>query len=289
MSKMLKSFDGEGDVAVWLAKVELVAKLSEVKDVANLVALHLEGSALSLYLELDSSKQSNFKLLSEELLRAYSDSQIVSFSKLRACRWEGESVDVYANSIRKLARGAGFTGDSLEHVVKLTIITGFPESVSKELQQVHDIDTLSVSDVLARARVLTRNTKVGEMAAPAMGGVGQKGSSKGGKREPLKCYECGGPHLARHCAKKKTTEFGCYECGGPHLVKHCDQKTENQKKSSNIACSIPSVSNRKVPVISVVVDGKRARALVDTGCTTTMVCTRRASGKSNRRGVGFGF
>ena len=266
MSKVIKSFDGEGDVAEWLTKVELVAKLSEVKDVANLVALHLDGSALSLYLELDSSKQNNFKLLSTELLKAYSDSQIVSFSKLKASRWEGEPVDVYANRLRKLARGSGLNGDALEQVVKLAVITGFPDSVSKELQQVHDIESLSVSDVLGRARVLTRNTSVGEMAAPAMGG-GQKVSR--GKREPLRCYECSGPHLARYCDQKKSEPIKCYECSGPHLARNCDQKKGN--KGSNIACSIPSASNCKVPVISIVVNGKCARSLVDTGCTTTMV------------------
>ena len=62
-SKTIKSFDGEGDVAAWLAKIELVASLTDVKDVAKLVPLYLEGGALALYLELDSSTKSDFGLL----------------------------------------------------------------------------------------------------------------------------------------------------------------------------------------------------------------------------------
>ena len=47
-SKVIRPFDGEGDVVAWLAKVELVASLTETKDVAKLVPLYLEGGALAL-------------------------------------------------------------------------------------------------------------------------------------------------------------------------------------------------------------------------------------------------
>ena len=97
-SKSLKHFDGEGDVVAWLTKLELVASLTGVKDVAKLVPLYLEGGALSLYLELDDSKKSDFDKLSAELLKAYSDSQVVSFSKLKAVKWTGEAVEVQSST-----------------------------------------------------------------------------------------------------------------------------------------------------------------------------------------------
>ena len=283
-SKAIKSFDGEGDVAAWLAKIELVASLTDVKDVAKLVPLYLEGGALALYLELDPSQRSDFKLLSRELLRAYSDSQIVSFSKLRVIKWAGEQVEIYANNIRKLARGAGFEGDGLEKVVKLSFITGFPDSISVELQQVQGIDNMSVSDVLGRARVLASNTRVGGVAAPAMGGQGsQKGNVRFAQREPLKCYECGGPHVARLCPTRKR-EIRCYECNGKHYARDCPdlRSRESENKGLNGCVSGgPTVTTGrtalKVPVIGVVVDGREARALVDTGCTTTMVHERLAT------------
>ena len=36
-SKVIRPFDGEGDVVAWLANVELVASLTETKDVVKLV------------------------------------------------------------------------------------------------------------------------------------------------------------------------------------------------------------------------------------------------------------
>ena len=50
--RMIQPFDGEGDITAWLAKVELVAKLTGIKDVAVLVPLYLEGGALAVYMEL---------------------------------------------------------------------------------------------------------------------------------------------------------------------------------------------------------------------------------------------
>ena len=66
-SQVIRPFNGEGDVSAWLAKVELVASLTEVKDVAKLLPLYFEGGPLSLYLELDDSKKGDYNLLSKEL------------------------------------------------------------------------------------------------------------------------------------------------------------------------------------------------------------------------------
>ena len=277
-SKAIRSFDGDGDVAAWLAKIELVASLTDVSNVAKLVPLYLEGGALALYLELSAEERDDFKLLSKELLKAYSDSEIVSFSKLRTLKWNGEPVELYANSIRKLARGAGLKGDGLETVVKLSFITGFPDSISVELQQVQGIEKMTVSDVLGRARVLASNTKVGGMAAPAMSRqISQEGNDRPASRELLKCYECGGPHVARLCPDRKK-EIRCYKCRGKHMVRDCPDLRPKEGENKGLNGCVnggPIVTSGhtalKVPVISVVVGGRQARALVDTGCTTTMV------------------
>ena len=71
--KIITGFSGDGDVAAWLAKVELVAKLTGEKDLATLIPLYLEGSALALYLELAEEKRADAALLKKELLRAFSD------------------------------------------------------------------------------------------------------------------------------------------------------------------------------------------------------------------------
>ncbi|GFO35002.1 Pol polyprotein [Plakobranchus ocellatus] len=55
---VIKPFMGQGDVGAWIQKVELVAKLTKVKDVASFLPLYLEGNALAVYLELSNHDKS---------------------------------------------------------------------------------------------------------------------------------------------------------------------------------------------------------------------------------------
>ena len=126
ISDLIKPFNGDGDLVAWLEKVELVAKLNKVKDLATVIPLHLEGGALSVYLEMAEDKKADASLLKKELLRAFTDSEFTAFSKLKAVRWAGEPVDVYATEIRRLVRGCGLEGEGAEQLVKLAFINGFP-------------------------------------------------------------------------------------------------------------------------------------------------------------------
>ena len=108
----------------------------------------MEGGALAFYLEMDVAKRADYNLLCQELMRAYNDIEFVAYSKLRTAKWTGEPVDVFVNNIRKLARGCGLKGDGLEQVVKLAFVTEFPDHIAVELQQIQDVEKMSVGDVL---------------------------------------------------------------------------------------------------------------------------------------------
>ena len=152
VSDMVKVFSGEGDVCAWLQKVELVAKLTQVKNVAAFLPLYLEGSALAVYLELPDAEKEDEEIIKRKLVEAFSDSRFVAFEKLKVARWTGEPVDVFANEIRRMARASGFVDEGLEEIVKLTFVTGFPESISLELQQTQGIDRMSVSDIMGQGK-----------------------------------------------------------------------------------------------------------------------------------------
>ena len=79
-------------------------------------------------------------------------------------RWAGEHVDVYANKIRQLAGLAGFQGVGLERFTKLAFVIDFPNAISIELQQAPKIETLSMGDLLAQARVLTTGDQSQDVA-----------------------------------------------------------------------------------------------------------------------------
>jgi len=274
LDKVIKPYDGEGDVMAWLSKIELVAKLTKTADLARLIPLYLEGGALAVYLEMSTDVQEDVEKLKKGLTRAFSDSMFTAFSKLKGLRWSGESVDIYATELRKLARECGFEGEALEHVVRLAFVMGVPESVSVDLQQVEEVETVPVSDLLTRARILMANQHGGSGVAgavmPGYSGFGA-GEGKGG-RGPIKCWECGGPHPVKFC-KQRDVRIKCFRCGGPHIARFCKEKDERDFKREAASCQLEMVKGvlNRVPVVEVVVDKRKVLALIDTGCTRSMV------------------
>ncbi|GFO06854.1 Gag-pro-pol polyprotein [Plakobranchus ocellatus] len=301
---IIKPFTGQGDVGAWIQKVELVAKLTKVKDVASFLPLYLEGNALAVYLELSDHDKSEVDAIKKALVRAFSDSTFEAFSKLKAARWTGEPVDVFANDIRRMARESGLRGDGLEGVVKLAFVTGFPDRISVELRQVSGIEHMEVSEILGKVRVLASTSGAGSYSrGMAAAGIGVKNSD-------LKCYKCNGPHIAKECprggsgkdpvtcyrcgleghiaSRCSTSKRGptagrkCYRCGGfGHIAMRCtvDAKELDLPVSSSNTCagatkesatSLGTSRCHQVPLIDLRINGRFCKALVDTGCTMSL-------------------
>ena len=103
-SDMIRPFSGEGDVVAWLKKkIQLVEKLQKFTDLASFLPLYLEGEALALYLEMDSTDQLDIEEIKKRLKVAFSDAMFTAYAKLVKLRWSGEKVDVCANEIWRLA------------------------------------------------------------------------------------------------------------------------------------------------------------------------------------------
>lgn len=232
-SDMMRCYDGTGDVVAWLKKAKLVAKLMEIKDIASFIPLYLEGDAMALYLEMSEVDQLNADKIEGRLKEAFAQGSFEAYGKLKGLRWAGEQVDVYANEIRRLAGLAGWKGEGLELAVKLAFITGFPDRISMELKQVKDVETVSMSELITRARVLVSSGcqevvavaargpyVVTKRQAPPSDSNGGKGGARGFNG---RCFRCGGPHMARECKEPKPPVI-CYRCGKEgHIASRCDQ------------------------------------------------------------------
>lgn len=293
-SDAVRPFSGEGDVLAWIQKVELVAKLTSVSDVASFLPLYLEEGALSVYLEMPDKDKSDIGKIKARLLKAFSVSAFEAFNRLKQYRWTGEPVEVFATELRKLGRECGFKDEGLEHVVRLALVSGFPEHISKDLQQMTGIENKQVSCILDKARVLTSGAGgSGNGLAASVGTV----SPTGQKLQEQGCFECGGSHMKRDCPvfkerMRKTVCFRCKQTG--HMAYDCDvdlaslgrgrgdrrrnwnRKGEEKRHESNNgskACAGRAVGGQKseVPIIEVRLKGNSRRALVDTGCATSLL------------------
>ena len=67
------------------------------------------------------------------LVTAFTKGPFEAYEKLKRFKWTGESVDVYANTIKRLAGLAGYVGIGLDRTAKLAFVTGFQDDVSMAL------------------------------------------------------------------------------------------------------------------------------------------------------------
>ena len=224
-SDIIKPFSGKGNVVEWLKKVRLVAKLQQVDDVASLLPLYLKGDALALYMEMEDNNQKQIEQIEARLKEAFTYDAFAAYRKETMFRWAGERVDVYTNKIRQLVGLAGFKGDGLERLTKLTFVMGFPDTVSIRLQQAPNIEALTMGDLISRARVLTATEEQNQDVVAAT--HSPHGSAKSRPSTNVTCYRCNVKcHLAKDCRKRKTRCFQCGERG--HWAQNCSGNEQGE-------------------------------------------------------------
>ena len=113
--------------------MKLVAKLQKVQDLASFIPLFLHGDALALYLEMSNEDQVRAEQMEMRLVTAFAEGSFEAYEKLKRFKWTGESIDVYANTIKRLAGLAEYIRIGLDHTAKLAFVTGFPDDVSVAL------------------------------------------------------------------------------------------------------------------------------------------------------------
>ena len=109
-----------------------------------------------------------------------------AYNKLRKVTWTGEPVDVYAAEIRRLAGLVGYTGQSLEKTIKIAFVSGFPDCILMEVQQLTGIENMEVEEVLRHARVL------GAVATSTKSNPGEEEQTvwRPSRKFIRKCFRC---------------------------------------------------------------------------------------------------
>ena len=160
--KLIPLFDGTDpgqSVVEWVEKAELVCQLSGVKNIECIVPMCLSGGAYAVYQQLSEEKRADFACIKDVLYTAFALNPMTAYKQLVACRLRlGDTFDVFLVELHKLV--TQFRG-MMEWGLVCAFIAGLPDHVEKLLQATTQVDDLPISEILARARVILKDSFTG--------------------------------------------------------------------------------------------------------------------------------
>ncbi len=238
MIKLIKPYDGSGDICKWIDKFKSLMKLQKVEgDTSDYIPYFLEGDAYELFAQLSEETTSSGELLEKALKRSFGIDSFDAFEILRSKRWDGsESVDVYLASIQRLASLCEI--QSKEFVIH-SFITGLPEETAKQLRmQIRTLEC-SLPDIVEKTRILLKDRKGGCTTLTMLSSQRHTQPNTYYRKE-LKCFKClGSGHTVKYC-RSSEEKRKCYKCNQEgHIAPNC-RASGNEKGEYRAPVSLQS-------------------------------------------------
>jgi len=103
----LVQFDGTGDFAEWISKLERVARLQKVNELADLLPLFLTAGAYAVNEGIPEANKEGYDKVKSALFSAFSPNRFDACNELVAHRLaDNESVDEYRAALTSLVAGS---------------------------------------------------------------------------------------------------------------------------------------------------------------------------------------
>jgi len=199
---MIKPFNGNGDVCLWLKKMKLVSKTKKSKDLATIIPLFLEDQAFMVFDHMDVVDQEDADKIEKALLEAF------SMDAFRAREWSNEPVDVFLADLVRLANLADLSDENL---IKKAFVVGLPEQVSRTSRAKARIQDLGIADISHQARILMFEYQESMCSVASRHQNAPKSiirpdqAQRTDQRKSILCWSCGqNGHISRFCPSKKT-------------------------------------------------------------------------------------
>jgi len=186
--RLIPEFGGgeSQDVDEWFDKAELVCELRGISQPETVIPLRLAGGAFAVYQQLPSAEKKDFSKIKQALRTAFAVDSFLAYERFIVRKLQpGETVDVFLAELRKLAVSLGGLPDK---VLSCAFVAGLPDAVRQLLRASCRMDTLTIEQLLARARaIMSEETDV---VAAVRTEVTSSSKSKESAPGPV-CFWCG--------------------------------------------------------------------------------------------------
>ena len=215
------------------------------------IPLHLTDGAFSVYQQLSTEDKRETARVKMALKFAFGLDSFTAYEKfVKRQIKEGESVDVYLADLKRLSSLFGCTSEKL---VSCAFTAGLPDRTKQALRAGARIESMGLSEIVERARMLLIEDSNTDTVLFARGrGYDKENVSLQRKGKPRLCFHCGKPnHFARECplnshgestASRNTVASGesrvCFRCNMPgHIAKDCELNSNEEKRSAPVFSS----------------------------------------------------
>ena len=227
-SEIIEKYNGESDFAEWVEKLEMVASLQGITDLASFLPLFLTGGSFSVYKGLTETVRKDYTKLKKSLLDVFSSDKFTVYETLVMRKLEiGESVDVYLADIKRMIRliDASY---ALEHFIVAAFVSGLPSDVKQQLRAACSLSEMKLETIVNRTRALLKARNVETCCFSKGGNKSRIYASKLQERK-IFCFNCGKEgHIRNYCPELSDRARRCYRCGAAdHMIVNCPRMKEN--------------------------------------------------------------
>ena len=208
--RIISEYDGSGDVVEWFTRAELLCE-HRGAELSAVLPLRLTGGAFSVWAQLSTADRGSLAAVKAALFTAFAPDGFAAYDSFISRRLQpGESADVYLADLRRLSELVGGVPD---RVLTCAFVAGLPDAVRQVIRAGSRAEALDLPSVVARARAVLSDDRVGAAAAAAMAVPRGQGSAPEApepaaataaraqrRSRPRRCWTCGRVgHLAAGC------------------------------------------------------------------------------------------